>query len=143
MTVSIPFLALVGILGSNLMTGIYRSGPGGQEKRPMAQFRLHFLNQLPIVVVPEGFSGLPEPRVADIKRIINLARSEDYDKIESVPFIFPLVNDKALKISERIQLYHESISTLVLDIVRGNNNNSRIAMNRIVDKLYDVENRNE
>ncbi|MCX6646793.1 MAG: N-6 DNA methylase [bacterium] len=143
MTVSIPFLALVGILGSDLMTGIYRSGPGGQENRPMAQLRLHFLNQLPIVVIPAEFSRLPEPRVVEVKKLISLARSDEYEKIEPVPCNFQSEHENVRKIAERIRLYHEAISTLVLEIVRGSDNNSRIAMNRIVDKLYDVENRNE
>ena len=51
---SISFLALVGILSSSILTEIYRSGPGGQHRRPHAQLRILFLNQLPIVTIPHN-----------------------------------------------------------------------------------------
>ena len=50
---AVTFHALLGILASELMTDLYRAGPGGQHGRPLAQFRIHFLNRLPIVIVPK------------------------------------------------------------------------------------------
>lgn len=136
---SIPFLALVGILASDLMTKIYRSGPGGQKNRPMAQLRIHFLNQLPIVAIPEGFREIKKPKKKDILALIQSAKSGDTAKIEPVPVGF-LSNRKAgEEIAGKIMLYHEAISTLTLEIVNGNNNNSRKALNRLVNYLYGLK----
>jgi len=66
----IPFLTLVGILGSDYLTEIYRSGAGGQHKRPHAQFRILFLKKLRVVVQPDdsdpGKIAESHAKIADV-----------------------------------------------------------------------------
>ncbi len=132
----IPFHALVGILGSDLLTGIYRAGPGGQKNRPLAQLRIHFLNKLPVVTVPEGYTEEPEPSTTDIRKLINYARSGELHKAEPIPVEFPSDIETARKILGKIKTYHAAISVLVIEIIMGGGKESMHVLNELVYNLY-------
>jgi SAM-dependent methyltransferase len=69
----VDFFALVGILGSELLTEIYRLSPGGQDGRIHAQFRIQFLNDLPVAI---NTAGILHRKISEIVKILHGSRTD-------------------------------------------------------------------
>jgi len=133
---AIPFLALVGILASDLMTRLYRTGPGGQHHRPLAQLRILFLKELPIVVIPDEWKDAPETSTEEIDALIISLLNEKSGNIEPVPREFPSEEINARKTARLIRLYHGAIAELVERHINTPDENLKHALDILVYHLY-------
>jgi len=106
----ISFHALIGILSSELITDLYRQGSGGQHKRPLAQLRIHFLNEIPIVVPSGASTG---SRDLSIKEAENISRKCEKGLIEPVR-----LDSMSEEVDNLIVKLHRAIETLTRSIVR-------------------------
>jgi hypothetical protein len=136
---SVSMYAVLGILNSSAMTAIYRMGPGGQEGRPHAQLRILFLNQLPIVCVPEEFKPLMEIAPDEVKNIVTDLMKGGKHPIEPIPGRFPSDKRGALKTAERIALIWESIDNLARMMPNPRSAEILRSIDSLADSLYSFE----
>ncbi len=135
-TSSIPFLALVGILSSKLITDLYRKGPGGQYRRPLAQFRIAFLKHLPIIVSPPEYTADIEPQKQEIEKLLSQCKSDDIAKIEPIPRDFPSDSSKAQETACKIAACHGAIEKLTADQIMRPDKKTKHMLDILVYYLY-------
>jgi len=128
--------ALAGILGSQLLTDLYRASPGGQHHRPLAQLRIHFLRQLPIIVIPDEFPDLPDPSQEEIDRLVSLYLTGGKLTIEPIPYKCPSKRGEISELAGRIKLYHAAIERLTRQYAREPDENVKKALDEMVYHLY-------
>jgi len=133
---SIPFLSLVGILASRLITDLYRAGPGGQHHRPHAQFRILFLKRLPIIVVPTEYLPAPPPSEREIRSVVDSFVAKDCDSFEPVARDLPSDREEIAVVAGRIALYHAALARLTSEVVRKRDADSMRALDDLVYHLY-------
>ncbi len=133
---SIPFLTLVGILSSSLLTGLYRAGPGGQHRRPHAQLRILFLNRLPIIVVPTEWSDKTTVAGDDADAMVEQFKAGNFDQFDPVSKYFPEKTSGAEEVAPRIALFHQAIVNVVEELISDPNEGSRQALDHLVYHLY-------
>jgi len=133
---AIPFLALVGILSSSLLTAIYRAGPGGQHGRRHAQLRILFLNQLPIVIVPEEWRSNAGFSTEESRAIAEAMKSGEPPAIVPVPVDFPSDEEAAIETARRIRTYHDVIARLTKELIETRADDITRAIDKVVYYLY-------
>ncbi len=133
---SIPFLSLVGTLASELMTRLYREGPGGQHHRPLAQLRIAFLKRLPIIVAPLSNADSERPSREDVRNLIDLMRSPRKSRIEPIPRVYPSEQKEIKRTVERIRLFHAAIEFVTSEILAGKGGESGKTLDDLVYHLY-------
>lgn len=134
---SISFPALVGILASDYMTNLYRTGPGGQHHRPLAQLRIHFLKDLPIVIIPDVVENAPKPSGDKLSALISSVENGKMNEIEPVPQEFPSDYDSVHRAAEQIGLYHAAIEAVVLRYIEHPDEKLKHTLDILVNHLYD------
>lgn len=139
---AISFHALLGILSSPLLTRIYRQGPGGQQGRPLAQLRITFLYDLPIVIQPESWhncapdhSGLPTgyDYLSNMDKLWKMI-----ENIEPIPLEFPSNESGRNMICKNIALIHSILEIISRQIIESRDPELIKISNYLVNKLYGI-----
>ena len=128
---AIPYLALLGILASDLLTDIYRSGAGGQHRRPHAQLRILFLKQLPIVAILTDENPTADLTQGEIDNLTRFILYNEPDVGRNDP------------ISRRIAVCHSAIAMTVSKIIESRDTGQFEILNKLVRYLYKLAGYNE